>query len=144
MALPMLRYRTRDITRLTDEPCVCGRTHLRILRITGRDDDMLIIRGVNLYPSQIEAALVGFSGLAPYYQLVIGRKGALDTLTIEIEVAPKPAGADKAALKPIADAVKQHLKSLLGLSARITVKRPGELPRSEGKAVRVRDLRPKG
>jgi phenylacetate-CoA ligase len=142
-ALPMIRYRTRDITRLTDEPCVCGRTHLRILRITGRDDDMLIIRGVNLFPSQIEAALVGFPDLAPTYQLVVGRKGALDTLAIEVEAAPKFANADKAALKPIGDAVKQHLKSLLGLSARITVKGPGELPRSEGKAVRVRDLRPK-
>ena len=143
-ALPMIRYRTRDVTRLSDEPCVCGRTHVRILRITGRDDDMLIVRGVNVFPSQVEAVLVGFPDIAPYYQLVVGRKGALDTLAIEVEAAPKFAGADKAALKPIAGAVKQHLKSLLGLSARITVKRPGELPRSEGKAVRVRDLRPRG
>ena len=77
-ALPMLRYRTRDITRLTRAPCDCGRTHLRILRITGRSDDMLIIRGVNVYPSQVEAVLVGLPGLAPHYQIVLTKDGALD------------------------------------------------------------------
>src|SRR3974377_777956 len=82
-ALPMVRYRTRDITRLTDEPCTCGRTHLRIMRIPGRDDDMLIIRGVNVYPSQVEAALVGCPGLAPHYQLVLTREGAVYAMTVE-------------------------------------------------------------
>src|SRR5689334_23220392 len=80
-ALPMVRYRTRDITRLERAPCACGRTHLRILRVTGRDDDMLIIRGVNVFPSQVEAVLVGFPGVAPHYQLVISRDGALDAMT---------------------------------------------------------------
>src|SRR5712691_1364427 len=74
-ALPMVRYRTRDITRLSDEPCACGRTHVRIMRLTGRDDDMLIIRGVNVYPSQVEAVLVGYPGLAPHYQIVLTRDG---------------------------------------------------------------------
>ena len=87
-ALPMVRYRTRDITRLNDEPCSCGRTHVRIMRVTGRDDDMLIIRGVNVFPSQLEAVLVGFPGLAPHYQIVLTREGALDVLTVEVEVTP--------------------------------------------------------
>ena len=80
-ALPMIRYRTRDITRLSDAPCACGRTHVRIMRVTGRNDDMMIIRGVNVYPSQIEAVLVGFPGLAPHYQIVLTREGALDAMT---------------------------------------------------------------
>ena len=76
-ALPMIRYRTRDITRLTTEPCACGRTHVRIMRVTGRDDDMLIIRGVNVYPSQVESVLVGFPGIAPHYQIgADARQGA--------------------------------------------------------------------
>ncbi len=74
----MVRYRTRDITRLVHEPCRCGRTHLRIVRVSGRDDDMLIIRGVNVFPSQVEAVLVGFPGVAPHYQIALTRKGALD------------------------------------------------------------------
>ncbi len=141
-ALPMIRYRTRDITRLTDEPCRCGRTHLRLRRITGRSDDMLIVRGVNVYPSQIEAALVGLPGIAPHYQVVVERSGALDHVTLEVE-ADASVSADVDARRAIAGAVAHHLKSLLGISCEVAVKRPGEVPRSEGKAVRVRDLRPK-
>ena len=89
-ALPMIRYRTRDITRLSDEPCACGRTHRRMLRVTGRSDDMLIIRGVNVYPSQVEAHLVGFPGIAPHYQIVLTRDGPMDAMTIEVELAPPP------------------------------------------------------
>jgi phenylacetate-CoA ligase len=140
-ALPMIRYRTRDITRLTGAPCGCGRTHRRILRITGRNDDMLIIRGVNVYPSQVEAVLVGFAGIEPHYQLVVGRKGAMDTLTVEVEAAPGAAGeADR---DRTAQKVQHHIKSLIGVSCAVSVKRPGEVPRSQGKAVRVRDLRGK-
>ncbi|MCC6474339.1 MAG: phenylacetate--CoA ligase [Burkholderiales bacterium] len=141
-ALPMIRYRTRDITRLSTERCECGRTHLRILRITGRNDDMLIIRGVNVYPSQIEAALVGLPNVAPHYQLVVERQGTLDHMTIEIEVAPEV--PHTAALHAeVATAVRHHIKSAVGVSAEVLVKAPGEIPRSAGKAVRVRDLRPK-
>jgi phenylacetate-CoA ligase len=141
-ALPMIRYRTRDITRLETQPCACGRTHLRIMRITGRNDDMLIIRGVNVYPSQIEAVLVGFEGLAPHYQLVLERKGALDQLTVEVEAADLLAeGTD--APSNAAAAVRHHLKSMIGITCEVAIKRPGEVPRSQGKAVRVRDLRPK-
>jgi phenylacetate-CoA ligase len=137
-ALPMVRYRTRDITRLNDEPCACGRTHVRILRVTGRNDDMMIIRGVNVYPSQIEAALIGFPGVAPQYLLTLTRQGSLDHLTIEVEAAGATGEDDRAHL---ARQVRHHLKSLVGITAEVIVRLPGELPRSQGKAVRVRDLR---
>ena len=139
-ALPMVRYRTRDITRLNDEPCICGRTHLRIMRVTGRDDDMLIIRGVNVFPSQVEAVLVGFPGLAPHYQIVLSREGALDSMTVEVEVAPGvPLTASERDRK--AKQVSSHIKSLIGVTCNVAVKSPGEVPRSQGKAVRVRDVR---
>jgi len=140
-ALPMLRYRTRDITRVTTARCDCGRTHLRILRVTGRNDDMLIIRGVNVYPSQIEAVLVGLEGTSPHYQLVVERDGRLDRVTVEIEAAP---GVAPDAWSAIAGHAARRIKSTLGVSSEIVLKAPGAIPRSEGKAVRVRDLRAKG
>jgi phenylacetate-CoA ligase len=139
-ALPMLRYRTRDITRLARTPCACGRTHVRILRVTGRNDDMLIIRGVNVYPSQIEAVLVGRPGIAPHYQLVLERHGALDHVSLEVEALPAVAAQDYPHLA--ADA-GHHIKSLVGITAEVRVMAPGTIARSQGKAVRVRDLRPK-
>jgi phenylacetate-CoA ligase len=137
-ALPMIRYRTRDITRVTRSRCACGRSHVRIQRITGRNDDMLIIRGVNVYPSQIEAVLVGLPGVAPHYQLVVERHGALDELTVEIEAASPAASRDE-----LARQVAHHIKSRIGVTAHVSIKQPGEVPRSQGKAVRVRDLRSK-
>ena len=136
-ALPMVRYRTRDITRLNDEPCACGRTHVRIMRVAGRDDDMLIIRGVNVFPSQLEAVLIGFPGLAPHYQIVLRRAGALDDMTLEVEAALE------AQIDPNRKAkeVSGHIKSLIGVTCNVVVKSPGEVPRSQGKAVRVRDER---
>jgi phenylacetate-CoA ligase len=142
-ALPMLRYRTRDITRLSTERCDCGRSHVRIKRITGRNDDMLIIRGVNVYPSQVEAALIGVPDVAPHYQLVVERKGVMDHLTVEVEIA-RALSATATAYPLVAQEVKHHIKSLIGVTADVIVKQPGEIPRSQGKAVRVRDLRPKG
>jgi phenylacetate-CoA ligase len=139
-ALPMLRYRTRDITRLATTRCACGRTHLRILRVAGRNDDMLIVRGVNVYPSQVEAVLVDRPGLAPHYQLVVERHGALDHLRIEIEALP---GVDPASWPQHARDAQHHVKSMIGVSADVEVLAPGALPRSQGKAVRVRDLRPR-
>jgi phenylacetate-CoA ligase len=139
-ALPMLRYRTRDITRVTRAPCDCGRTHLRILRITGRTDDMLIIRGVNVYPSQVEAVLIGAAHIAPHYQLVVERRGSLDHMTVEVE-ARHGVGPD--AFEAIARVVTHRIKSLIGITTDVVVKKPDEIPRSQGKAVRVRDLRPK-
>ena len=140
-ALPMLRYRTRDITRLATDRCDCGRTHVRILRITGRNDDMLIIRGVNVYPSQIEAVLIGRPAIAPHYQIVVQRNGSLDEVRVEVEALPDvPAESFEA----IAQDVTHYIKSMIGISTEVTVKAPGSIPRSQGKAVRVRDLRPKG
>jgi phenylacetate-CoA ligase len=141
-ALPMIRYRTRDITRVSTERCACGRTHLRIRRITGRNDDMLIIRGVNVYPSQVEAVLVGFPDVAPHYQLVVERKGPMDHLTVEVEIAPALAGSAPA-YSVVAEQVRHHIKSIIGVTTEVVVKQPGDIPRSQGKAVRVRDLRPK-
>ncbi|MFO1293062.1 MAG: phenylacetate--CoA ligase [Rubrivivax sp.] len=139
-ALPMLRYRTRDITRLVTSRCACGRSHARILRVAGRNDDMLIIRGVNVYPSQIEAVLVGRTGFAPHYQLVVERRGMLDELRVEIEALPTVAAE---AYEALAQDAQRHIKSLIGVTADVQVLAPGAVPRSQGKAVRVRDLRPK-
>jgi len=141
-ALPMLRYRTRDVTRVSTERCGCGRNHLRIRRITGRNDDMLIIRGVNVYPSQIEAVLVGMPDIAPHYQLVVERKGSLDQVTVEVEASPDVAQSPEAYAR-ISGAASHQIKSLVGISTDVVVKKPGDIPRSQGKAVRVRDLRPK-
>jgi phenylacetate-CoA ligase len=139
-ALPMVRYRTRDITRLNDEPCACGRTHVRIRRVTGRNDDMMIIRGVNVYPSQIEAVLVGFPGVAPHYLLTLTRQGSLDHLTVEAEASADVREEDRT---HIGQQLRHHIKSLVGVTCEVIVRVPGELPRSQGKAVRVRDLRGK-
>jgi phenylacetate-CoA ligase len=139
-ALPMLRYRTRDITRLTTARCACGRTHARILRVTGRNDDMLIVRGVNVYPSQIEAVLIGRPHLAPHYQLVVQRSGSLDEVTLEVEAAFGLA-ADQ--FDALARDVAHHVKVMVGITVDVEVKPPGGIPRSQGKAVRVRDLRPR-
>ena len=139
-ALPMIRYRTRDITRLTDEPCVCGRTHARIMRVTGRDDDMIIIRGVNVFPSQIEALLVGFPDLAPHYQIVLTREGPLDAMTVEVELVQGTASDDHSLTRKAAE-IRHHLKSMIGVTCSVLVQKSGAVPRSEGKAVRVKDLR---
>jgi len=139
-ALPMVRYRTRDITRLDRAPCACGRTHLRIMRVSGRDDDMLIIRGVNVFPSQVEAVLVGFPGIAPHYQIVLTRDGSLDAMAVEVEVAPGAPG-DDAARAARAGEVAHHIKAHIGVTCAVTVVPAGGVPRSQGKAVRVVDRR---
>jgi phenylacetate-CoA ligase len=139
-ALPMIRYRTRDITRMTTTPCDCGRTHARILRITGRNDDMLIIRGVNVYPSQIEAVIVGRPQLAPHYQLVVTREGVLDEVRVEVEAQP---GVPEDSYRALARELVHHVKSQVGITTSVTVMGPGSVARSQGKAVRVRDLRKK-
>ena len=139
-ALPMLRYRSRDITRLEYAPCPCGRTHVRIMRVTGRDDDMMIIRGVNIYPSQVEAVLVSVPGVAPHYQIVLTREGALDCMAIEVEHAP---GVPAEHLDHTAQEVALAIKARLGVSCDVVIKAIGDVPRSQGKAVRVKDLRKK-
>ncbi|MBE1237833.1 phenylacetate--CoA ligase [Phaeovibrio sulfidiphilus] len=137
-AIPLIRYRTRDITRLEVEPCACGRTHARIHRVTGRNDDMMIIRGVNVFPSQIETVMLGRPGLSPNYQLVLQREGNLDALTVEVEASP---GVETTEYGDMAKQLQHSIKSMIGVTTRVVVLAPGQLPRSVGKAQRVRDLR---
>ena len=146
-ALPMIRYRTGDVTRLDPEPCRCGRTTVRMARIKGRTDDMLIIKGVNVFPSQLEAALLTVQDLAPHYQLLVDRRGAFPTLAVHVEPAEQvvqewggfePASAQVTALSArVADCLRGHL----GLNPEVAVVAPKTIPRSEGKAVRVVERR---
>jgi len=139
--IPMLRYRTRDISKIATEKCNCGRTHARMLRVRGRSDDMLIIRGVNVFPSQIEYAVMCFSELATQYLIVVDRPGALDTFVVKVELsekASKDAQLDKNALRA---EIQKRIHIVTGISADVEIVKPGELPRTEGKAKRVMDLR---
>ena len=139
--IPMLRFRTRDISVIETEKCACSRTHARMIRIRGRSDDMLIIRGVNVFPSQIEFAVMNFPELAAQYQIVVDRPGALDTFAVKVELteqARKNKKLDKSALKRN---IQGKIHSITGLSAEIEIVKCGEIPRSEGKAKRVLDLR---
>ena len=140
--LPMIRYRTRDITQLNDEPCECGRTHVRISRFTGRCDDMMIIRGVNVYPLQLESVLARLPELSPHYQIVLDNAGAMDAMTVEVE-ADADVPSDDDDLTCYAHSARQQIKSIIGVTCEVVVKRPGEIPRSQGKAARIRDLRNK-
>jgi phenylacetate-CoA ligase len=135
-ALPLLRYRTGDLASLTREPCACGRTFARMSRVLGRTDDMLIIRGVNVFPSEIERALLGIPELAPHYQLVVERPGHLDELTVQAELREGEEGGERLGVL-----VEERLGRALGLSARVDILEPGSVPRSEGKALRVLDRR---
>ena len=136
-ALPLLRYRTGDIAAIVDEPCECGRTLARIGRLRGRRDDMLIVRGVNLYPSHVEHVLLQVDDVAPHYQLVIERPVAMDELTVQCE--PVAEGLDHSEIRA---RVEHLLREATGIRLRVEVLDPGEVPRSEGKAVRVVDRRP--
>jgi len=140
-ALPVLRYRTRDLTALDDGPCACGRTLVRIARITGRTDDMLIIRGVNVYPSQIEHALMQCPDVEPHYLLVVRRERALDTLEVRVEAAAPVALRGAAAMSELAAVVRRRLRDLVGLTAEVSIVEPKTIERSAGKARRVLDLR---
>jgi phenylacetate-CoA ligase len=135
-ALPMLRYRTGDVAALDTAPCPCGRTLARISPVRGRIDDMLIIRGINLYPSEIEHTLLGVPGVAPHYQIVVERPRDLDVLTVHCE--PAEDGIDRAQLR---ERVAHALRDRTGLSIAVELLEPGAVPRSEGKAVRVVDRR---
>jgi len=139
--LPILRYRTRDISKITREKCVCGRTHARMLRVTGRSDDMLIIRGVNVFPSQIEFAILQVPELAPQYLIVLDRPGALDTFLVKVELTEQAQQNIQLDLKKLKDNIQKRINIITGLSAVIEVVKPNELPRTEGKAKRVLDLR---
>lgn len=138
-AFPVIRYRTGDISALTSEPCSCGRTTRRMARIKGRIDDMLIIRGVNVFPSEMEAVLLTVQELAPHYQVVLTREGALDQVDLHVEVLPEYASEE--GIDALSRRVGHLLKEALGVSIGLKVHSPQTLPRSEGKAVRILDKR---
>lgn len=140
-ALPMIRYRTKDITRLTYEPCKCGRTTARMENLSGRSDDMLIIRGVNVFPTQIEEVLLNIEGVAPHYMIEVSRTGHLDTMEIQVELADGSLLDSYGALEALEKRIHSGLRSVLGLDAGIKLVAPGTLPRFEGKAKRVIDNR---
>ena len=143
-ALPLIRYRTRDLTSLDVERCACGRTLARIGRITGRTDDMLIIRGVNVYPSQVERALLQVPDVEPHYLLVLRRDGALDTLEVQVEARASIADAGRESLVGLSAIVRRKIHEVIGLTADVSVVLPKTIERSAGKAKRVLDLRQAG
>jgi phenylacetate-CoA ligase len=155
---PLLRYRTRDITSLTLEPCICGRTLARMKKVVGRTDDMLIIRGVNFFPSQIESIILKHQGVTPNYLVVVERQGALDEVEVRIEVTDEHAYkyvsetfrisdsqrvSDDLATREIKKNLIQDIKDTVGITVTVTLVPPGTIPRSEGKAKRYTDNRPK-
>jgi phenylacetate-CoA ligase len=140
-ALPLIRYRTRDITSLNIEKCGCGRTLVRMNKVTGRSDDMLIIRGVNVFPSQVETVLLTIKEVAPYYQLVVDRKNNLDTLEVRVEMNENIFSESVKAIVGIENEIRKKLDSVLGISAKVTLVEPHTIERSEGKAKRVIDNR---
>ncbi len=141
-ALPLLRYRTGDLASVTRAPCRCGRTLARMTRVVGRTDDMLIIRGVNVFPSQVEDALVGMEHTLPHHQIVVTREKHLDELEVRVEVTAELFQRAGAAMRPLEDRIGQHLREALGLHVRATAVAPNSLPRSEGgKLCRVVDRR---
>ena len=140
-ALPLLRYRTRDITYLNDTPCGCGRTFVRMPRIMGRTDDMLIVRGVNVFPSQIESVLMEIEGTEPHYLIVVDREGAMDNMEVWVEVSPEIFSDEVRALEGLERKIVAELQSLLGISLKVKLVEPKTIARSEGKAKRVVDRR---
>ncbi len=140
-AFPVIRYRTRDITSLNPEPCICGRTLIRMNKVSGRTDDMLIIRGVNVFPSQIESVLMEIDEVEPHYQLVVDRKGKLDTLTVLVEVGERLFSDEVKVLQNLERKISKNIKEYLGVSAQVKLVEPKAIARSQGKAVRVIDNR---
>ncbi|MHC3129482.1 MAG: phenylacetate--CoA ligase [Candidatus Bathyarchaeota archaeon] len=139
--LPLLRFRTRDISVIETEKCDCGRTHSRMMRIRGRSDDMLIIRGVNVFPSQIEYVIMGFPELAAQYQIILDRPESLDVFTIKAELTEQTSKSTQEELNVLKRRIRQKVNNITGLSPIIELVKPGEIPRTVGKAKRVLDLR---
>ena len=140
-AFPVIRYRTRDISILHPEPCRCGRTMVRMGRVRGRSDDMLIIRGVNVFPSQIESVIMEFDGIEPHYQLVVEREGRLDTLNVMVEVNERIFSDEVKNMQAMEQSLEKNIKEMLGVAAKVKLVEPKSIQRTEGKAVRVIDKR---
>lgn len=140
-AFPLIRYRTKDISRLMYETCSCGRTLVRMEKVTGRTDDMLIIRGVNVFPSQVEHVLMGIDGVEPHYQIVVEREGNLDTMLVQVEVSEKVFSDEIRILENLSNKIKADIKDYLGVTCSVKLVEPKTIQRSEGKAQRVFDNR---
>jgi phenylacetate-CoA ligase len=143
-AMPMMRYRTRDITSLIPERCPCGRTIRRMRRIGRRSDDMFIIRGVNVFPSQIEAALLAVEGTLPHYQIILQRKQGLDQIEVQVEVTPEVFSDKVGALEKLQRELSDSIARILNIRAHLRLVEPNTIQRSEGKAKRVIDKRNEG
>ena len=143
-ACPMLRFRTRDISVLEPAPCKCGRTHVRMRRISGRSDDMLIIRGVNVFPTQVEAILMRTETLSPFYQIEVFKEGFMDSMVINVEASPPLYAKGKEYMDRVSAKVQKDLKDFIGVTCRVHIHPTGAIERSMGKAVRVVDHRKKG
>jgi len=140
-AIPLLRYRTRDLTSLNPAPCRCGRTFARMKRVQGRSDDMLIIRGVNVFPQQIESIILETEGLSPHYQLIVTRENNLDNLEVQVEVDESLFSDAIKNLQRLESKVQKNIKEFLGVTARVKLVEPRSIQRSEGKAKRIVDMR---
>nr|MBF0223380.1 phenylacetate--CoA ligase [Desulfobulbaceae bacterium] len=140
-AFPVIRYRTKDISRLIDTPCSCGRSFMRMPKVTGRTDDMLIIRGVNVFPSQIEHVLMSVEGVEPHYQIIVDRQGSMDTMEVQVEVSESVFSDEIKKLEGLSKRIQAEIKDLIGSSCKISLVEPKTIARSEGKAQRVIDKR---
>jgi phenylacetate-CoA ligase len=140
-ALPLIRYRIGDLTIKDSEPCECGRTHPRIMRIMGRTDDMLIIRGINVFPSQVESVLMGMPAVGDHWQILVEREGPLDVMTVRVELTESGFSDRIGDLMSLNKRISKELKSVLNVMAKVELVEPGTIPRSEGKAKRVIDNR---
>lgn len=140
-AFPIIRYRTKDISRLIYEPCRCGRTLVRMEKVTGRTDDMLIIRGVNVFPSQVEHVLMSVEGVEPHYQIIVEREGNLDTMTVNVEVSDNLFSDEVRVLETLSRKIQVEIKDMLGVTCKVKLVEPKTIQRSEGKAQRVIDKR---
>jgi len=140
-AMPMIRYRTKDITRLRREPCACGRTLVKMDKIFGRTDDMLVISGVNIFPSQIESLLLDIEEAEPQYVLIVRKKGYLDQLIIRVEGKPEVYDAGPEKRTEVEGKIQNHIKGMIGVGVQVHLEAPKIIARSEGKAKRVIDER---
>ena len=139
--IPLLRYRTRDITRIVYEPCKCGRTFARMDKIKGRSDDMLKIRGVNVFPSQIESVLIGMENVSPHYQLIVRREGYADTLEIQVELSDTSLLESFGKIQELQNRIKHNVHTVLGIQCKVSIVEPNTIERFVGKAKRIVDLR---
>ena len=140
-AFPMLRYRTRDITWLNDEPCECGRTSMRMHKVQGRTDDMMVIRGVNVFPSQIESVIMAMNEIEPFYEIIVTTEDYLDRIEVRVEFSDASLLDDYNKLEQLRAKIRHNIKSVLNIDAKITLVTPGTLPRYEGKGKKVIDKR---